>query len=264
MYPAFDLNAYHFSKRMHFKNVSLGDKFKVLVHTPYELIVEKSENQYIFLYNFGSIVFANWNPTEKEEILQKLSTLFSLNISAYKYDDYIIEIQPDSGTNHRLDFNKVVLQKFDFEAVRIVALLIGQSVALDYYQSITVDLLAETKDISEELRTKGKSTRNIKSLVKYMGACMSTKQNLTDDLYIYDEPDETWDNQNVSKLFEEARRHLEIQSRFKGIYYDLDLIQQSSEMVADLIHIRKQNVLELTIVALIAFEVIWLLVDKTL
>ncbi|MCB0347549.1 MAG: RMD1 family protein, partial [Bdellovibrionales bacterium] len=199
-----------------------------------------------------------------EEMIQTLSKIFSLNTSIYKYDDYKIEVQPDAGATHRLDFNKVVLQKFDFEAVRIIALSIGQSVALDYYQSITVDLLAETKDISEELRTKGRSTRNIKNLVRYMGACMSTKQSLTDDLYIYDEPDESWDNQNVSKLFEEAKRHLEIQSRFKGIYYDLDLIQQSSEMVADLIHIRKQNVLELTIVGLIAFEVAWLIIDKFL
>jgi uncharacterized Rmd1/YagE family protein len=262
MQSSFELNAYHFSKRIHLKNVSLGDQLKIRLHTPYELILEKGNDQFILLYNFGSIVFVNLQKAEKDELLKTLSSVFALNLNAFKYDDYTIEINTDSPVAHRLDFNKLVTQKFDFEAIRVMALLVGQSVALDYYQSVTVDLLADTKDISEELRIHGKSSRNIKSLVKYMGACMSTKQSLTDDLYIYDEPDETWDNQNLSKLFEEARRHLEIQSRFKSIYYDLDLIQQSSEMVADLIQIRKQNVLELTIIGLIAFEVVWALADK--
>ncbi|MCB0347942.1 MAG: hypothetical protein KDD37_03865, partial [Bdellovibrionales bacterium] len=79
MQSAFDLNAYHFSKRMHFKNVSLGNQFKVLLHTPYELVVEKADKQYIFLYNFGSVVFANWEAKEKEEMIQTLSNIFSLN-----------------------------------------------------------------------------------------------------------------------------------------------------------------------------------------
>lgn len=264
MQTSFELNAYHFSKRIHLKNVSLGDRYKVRLHTPYELILEKAEHQVVLIYNFGAVVFVNWKKEEKDEFLQNLSGLFSLNINVFKYDDYLIEIDTEANTPYRLDFSKLILQKFDFEAIRIMALLTGQSVALDYYQSTTTDLLNETKVISEELKTKGESTRNIKSLVKYMGACMSTKQSITDDLYIYDEPDETWDNQNLSKLFEEARRHLEIQSRFKSIFYDLDLIQQSSEMVADLIQIRKQHVLELTIIGLIAFEVIWALGEKLL
>lgn len=247
MQSSLELTAYHFSKRMHLKNVSLGDSLKIRLHTPYELILEKGKDQFVLLYNFGSIVFVNWPQAEKDELIKTLAMVFALNTKSFKYDDYTIEINSDSPASHRLDFNKLVIQKFDFEAIRVMALLVGQSVALDYYQSITVDLLAETKDISEELKARGKSSRNIKSLVKYMGACMATKQSLTEDLYIYDEPDETWDNQNLSKLFEEARRHLEIQSRFKSIYYDLDLIQQSSEMVADLIQIRKQNVLELTL-----------------
>lgn len=257
-----DLKAYHFSKRLTLKSINVTDMFKVVNHSPFEMALEVGFQKYIFIYNFGSIVCFNLATEELDKYLTILCSRLDMNRNQYRYDDFQVEIQDELDQFYKIDFSKIILKQFRFDSLRILALLVGESVALDFHVSVTTDLLNQTKIITEELRTLGKTKKSHKELVKYIGTSLATKQTITDDLYIFDEPDETWEDPNLGKFFEDLRRYLELQSRFKSIQYDLDLIQESAEVIADLITIRKQTALEVTIIALIAFEVLWSLLDK--
>lgn len=257
-----DLKSYHFSKRLVIKAINVADVFKVKLHSPFEMVLEIAPDKFIFLFNFGSIVCYNLDTEELDKYLKILCERLELQRNSYKYDDLNIEIQEGIEATHKIDFSKITLKSFSFEQLRILALLIGESVALDHHQSATTELLDQAKVITEELRLRGRVGKSHKELLQFIGACLSTKQNIVDDLYIFDEPDETWDDVNISRLFEDLRRQLELQSRFKSIDYDLDLIQDTAEVLADLTMSRKQNALEITIIALIAFEVLWTLFGK--
>jgi uncharacterized Rmd1/YagE family protein len=220
------------------------------------MVLEIGPQKYIFVFNFGSIICVNLNTDELDKYVSILCNRLGLDRNGYKFDDISVEESSSIESFHKIEFSKIILKNANYEAVRIIALLLGESVALDYHQSVTTDLLNKTKVITDELRDKGRSSRSHKDLVKYVGTCLSTKQTLIDDLYIFDEPDETWDDQKLSKLWEDLRRYLELQSRFKSIEYDLDLIQDSTEVIADIVNARNQNRLEVTIILLIAFEIL--------
>jgi uncharacterized Rmd1/YagE family protein len=251
-----ELKAYHFSKRLFIKSVNVSDLFSVKFHSPLELVLEIGPQKYIFVFNFGSIICFNLNTDELDRYVSILCNRLGLDRNNYKFDDITIEEVSQLETSHKIEFSKVLVKDLSYDAVRIIALLEGESVALDYHQSTTTDLLNKTKVITDELRDRGRSTRSHKDLVKYVGTCLSTKHSIIDDLYIFDEPDETWDDQKLSRLWEDLRRYLELQSRFKSIEYDLDLIQDSTEVIADIVNARNQNRLEIIIVLLIAFEIV--------
>jgi uncharacterized Rmd1/YagE family protein len=251
-----EMKAYHFSKRLHLKSVNLSDLFSMSVHSPSEIVLQIEKDKFIFIFNFGSIVCFNLNTEELDRYVGVLSNRMGLDRNAYRFDDLLLEENTHLENSHKIEFSKVILKELNYESIRVAALLLGESVALDYHQSVTTELLVQTKKLTDELRDKGRSSKSHKELVKYIGSSLSTKQTLIDDLYIFDEPDETWDDLRLSKLWEELRRHLELQSRFRSIEYDLDVIQESTAVIADLVNSKYSNRLELTIVLLITFEIV--------
>ena len=109
---------------------------------------------------------------------------------------------------------------------------------------------------------KGKIFMGGIKLKKYIGRTLNLKNRISANLYIFDSPEETWEDENLSKLDIGLKKTFDLQARFRTIREGLEIVKENLELFKDLLQYRNSIVLEWIIITLILVEVINLLLEK--
>ncbi|HTG66497.1 MAG TPA: RMD1 family protein, partial [Flavobacterium sp.] len=162
-------------------------------------------NRYLYIFDYGVIVFANYDQKSKKDFITFIksyaTTLVRMNLS----EEYFIQINDD--------LNKIIVEnasvsvpKINNSLMKIIMLNIGQSVALEYYEKLTDGLINSSKEYILQLETNGRLNISKTNLLKYIGKVLNVKNSIIDNLYILDDPNLVWDNEELNLL----NRHLKI------------------------------------------------------
>ena len=99
-------------------------------------------------------------------------------------------------------------------------------------------------------------------MLKFIGLFLEVQQDVIQNIYIVDEPDETWDDRELYNLFRELKGMLEIDARYRALEHKLRIITDTIDIIVDLAKTRKGVLLEMVIIILIAFEIVMSLYDR--
>lgn len=251
------LRATHVAERL--KLAELKDRVlhPVRHFANYELVVEFAEQSYAFIYNYGSVVFFNVPEVLQEKYLAIIRETKEGAKIGDTTDVFIVETRPgiDPSTNH-VYFDRIATGQITYTKIRIISMLVAESTALDYYDILIESLLEKATVYTKRLEREGKFVDSKEDLLKFIGMCLSAKQEIISNLYIVDSPDETWDSPELDKVFHELKSMLEIDVRYRAVEYKSKIIQESIEVITDLVKTKRDVFLEMVIIILIAFEVV--------
>ncbi|MEK7692024.1 MAG: RMD1 family protein [Bdellovibrionota bacterium] len=253
---SYRIRACHISERLRLKDVRDRLERPPREFSNYELVIEFSPVSFVFVYNYGSLVFFNVPEDVQESILAKLSTFRSATDFARTTDSFSVEVTPDAGTGSKVFFDRIITHTLTYEKIKIGCMLLGESTALEYYEILIENLLEKANTYSKKLETEGRLLQSGEEFIKFIGMCLSTKQEIISNLYIVDSPDETWENVELDRIFQDLKTLMEIDIRYRALDYKIRIIQDSLELMVDLSKSRRDATLELTIILLIAFEIV--------
>lgn len=224
-----------------------------------ELFYSIEEHKCIYVFKYGVVCFLNYDEIKIAEFIQFISP-FCRNIITNKlYEEIIIE----TGVKEfKFGYNKVDILSAEVEVLRLIMLNVSQSVALDYYSQQTNALLEETNYHTQILEKKGRLDISGKNLKKYIGRTLNLKNKIAENLYIFDSPDATWENEILNKVDMSLKNTFDLQVRFRNIQEGLEIVKENLELFKDIMQHRKSTVLEWIIIILILVEVINLFVEK--
>ena len=220
----------------------------------YELIVRYSEDSYLFVYNYGAVVFFNVPEDLQERELSAIQEYRLPSDQGRPTDVFALEVH--HGTPMKVYFDRVVVPMLSKEVVTIVCMLLAESTALEYYEVLIQNLLEQTNTFSNRLQRQGRMLESSEDLIKFIGLCLSTKSEIISNLYIVDSPDETWENHDLDKMHRELKQMMEIDTRYRALDYKIKIIQDSVEVIVDLAKSKRETMLEIIIILLITFEVV--------
>jgi uncharacterized Rmd1/YagE family protein len=213
------------------------------------------KNRYLYIFDYGVIVFANYDAIAKSEFLnfakQYATTLVDLNLS----EEYRIETE-ENLAKIAVKNDYVTVPKIDSSLLRIVMLNIAQSVALEYYEVLTDDLITSSKHYILELEKRGRLSISKTNLLKYIGKVLNVKNSIVDNLYILDDPNLVWDNEELNLLNRNLKTNFDIHPRFKDLDYRLQIVEDNLTLFTDVLNVRESTRLEWIIIILIAFEIL--------
>ncbi len=258
--PAFRIKAIHIAEKLKLKD--LREKFTqpATEFSNYEMIVRYSSDSCLFVYNYGSVVFFNVPEELQEKELCSIQEYLVPSEQVRATDVFLLEVQdpslPLAQSGNKVYFDRVVVARFSPEIVKIVCMLLAESTALEYYENLIENLLVKTNAYSKTLRRQGRMLESTKELIKFIGLCMDTKQEIISNLYIVDSPDETWESVELDKMHQELKMMMEIDTRYRGLEYKIKIIQESVDVIVDLSKSKRDTLLELIIILLITFEII--------
>ena len=226
---------------------------KVIDSSPQEMQVQYGEHSYLFIYRFGSVVFFNMTNAEIERETEKLKAALGGGVTNPTTETYQVNV---GEFPLKVEFEYVELKKLTLENLRLIAVTLGQSAALEYFEIIADRMLYETSAFTEELAKGGSVPFRTKRLLKIIGSTASARQNIISNVAILDPPDDTWKSKELEKFFKELQQNFDIEVRFRTLDRKLSLIQDNIELLADIMETRKTNLLEGIIVLLILLELL--------
>lgn len=226
---------------------------KLLSASPRQLALRYGEDGYLFVFRFGSVVSVNIPEQIAREEIDKLRTKIEGVLPLTATETYLIHGGADAN---RVDFEYVELKKATIEHLRLIAHSVGQSAALETFETRAEKMLSDTYSLLNNLATRGRLPIRSANLLKTIGTITATRQNIISNLAVLDAPDETWESKELERLHRDLQQNFDIDTRFRSLDRKLTLLQDNIEILSDLATSRKTNLLETLIVLLIVLELI--------
>ncbi len=224
-----------------------------------ELLYQTGNQQYIYIFKYGVVCFLNYDAIKISAFLQLISS-FCKNLFAEQLnEEFIIETE---AKEYKIGYNKIEIVSADIDVLRLIMLNVSQSVALDYYSEQTDKLLEESNYHTRSLERRGRLEISGIRLKKYIGKTLLLKNRISENLYIFDSPPETWEDENLNKIDLGLKRTFDLQERFRDVSEGLQIVKDNLELFKDLLQYRNSTLLEWIIIILILVEVLNLFIDK--
>lgn len=166
------------------------------------------------------------------------------------------------GKETLFGYNKIEITTSNPESFRLIMLNVSQSAALDYYYDVTRKLVLETNLQTQHLEKYGRLNISGRNLKKFIGRTLNLKSNISENLYIFDSPPETWEDEALNKIDIGLKKTFDLQLRFRNIQENLQIIKDNYELFKDIMQYRSSYILEIIVISLILMEVINVLIER--
>ena len=239
-----------------FKNEFTGS---LINSTSFELFYEY-EKGYVFVLNYGVVVFANVDDVQRSAFIALLTPYCTNYLENRLQEDFVIEKkeipQPE------FSYNSLSVSQINPDVIRIVMLQVAQSLALDFYQDVAQHLFDNMIKLTNQLEEHGKLKISKRNLLKFIGKTLNTKDRIIDNLYIYDTPSVVWEDEFLGKVNGGLTQTFDISIRFKELEYMLKSVETNITVFVELANAEESKRLEWIIIILIFIEILHLFISQ--
>ena len=253
---SFTVVAFHVGKNISIRETRKLFDYDLIKREASFLLYEVSVNSYVYIKDYGSIVFYNCSNSLKHQFLTSILENENYSVEYFNREEF----QVYKSENLEVDFNDVYLNNFDIDFLHIIMLNLAQSVALEAYVEKTSSLYESTLVYTKQLEFKGRINLSKIRMRKFIGKTLNIKNTITEELFVFDTSNLAWSNENLSLLDTKLKEELDIEKRFKGLHLSLDTIKENLDLFNELSQHKYSSMLEWIIIILILFEVVQIFV----
>jgi uncharacterized Rmd1/YagE family protein len=215
--------------------------------------------KFVYIFKYGVVSFLGYNEVEIMAFIQAITPYCKNPFDQHISDEFDIDV---NAHRNKFGYNKIEIERADTESLRLIMLHVSQSVALDHFSQQTNLLLEETTRHTQRLEKKGRLNLSGPSLKKYIGRTLNLKNRIEANLYIFDSPEETWEDENLNRLDIGLKKTFDLQARFRTIREGLEIVKENLDLFKDLLQYRNSIVLEWIVIILILVEVLNVFFEK--
>ena len=220
--------------------------------TKTQVVAECAGPSWIIAYDFGAVVFAGVDDAVQSAVMKALLDRVGPEPHPPLQEIAIIEVSEKEKPG--VQFDRIIVPKLERRAVELVALVVAQSAAMEYYEEDVDLVLARLQDTSANLAQTGKLTVKTRELLRFVGSGMSTHNQVVYTLSLLDTPQLAWEDETLDRLYLGLRQQYEIGDRFRALDLKLRMIQDNFDLFVDLTQERRNYRLELAVAFLVALE----------
>ncbi|MDE1205967.1 RMD1 family protein [Tenacibaculum larymnensis] len=251
--------AYHLEKRIALSAIrSQFESYELIKREHSFLLYKITDNSYIYVKDYGSVVFMNCTDNLISQIVSFLINKENSNVNNLPSEKYNITF----SDTIEVDFGTIQIKNLNDDVAHIIMLNLAQSVALMNYVNKTSDLHDKTLVYSKQLEKTGSFKLSKIQMRKFIGKTLNLKNNIAENLFVFDSPDVAWNNKDLSDLDYKLKDELDILKRHQGIENSLNVIKENLDLFNDILQHKYSSMLEWIIILLILFEVVQVIVEK--
>jgi len=219
------------------------------------LVIKISDTNRVMITSFGAVVFFPYD--------EGLAKLVAARIAETLEDSYVVKEVEDRLTVEtgreeiRFSHNEVWLPgQVTPVQMRVTAMLLAQSVALDYLEHEADGALRTFEPCLVDLRDSGRIRMRGRAILKSIGFAMQTRFTVLKNLALFDKPAETWESEQLEDLYQGLQDFFDIAERQEVLGTKLDFISENTRMLFEVLSSRKSHYLEWIVIILIALEIV--------
>ncbi len=254
------ITAYHIAEQIPLKSLKEHYVAALLQENPSELFYRVDDVSYCSVFDFGVVVFAGMPDVDVSKNLLFLQT-FCINPLADKLqDDFEIILSPEDPLT--FNFDNLVAPRMGPDVIKIAMFNLAQSVAMDFFTQRAQTLLGEVRQFTNQMEAEGAIRISRKNMLRFIGRMLNSKNKIVENLYIFDAPELTWEDEYLDRIHRGLLRTFELPTRFKETEYTFKIIEDNLAVFRELYLHRESSKLEWIIIALICIEVVDLFISK--
>ena len=220
--------------------------------SPHALVFDAGAGT-VFLFPFGAAVFRNV-PAEREAAeLARLRAVFpQLTPEVVREEFTVLE----TGAGQSFADGQLRIDRLTPERARIVALTVGQSAAMEYYERIVDRLFLRNMELVGHLERRGRMPMRVRHLHRFIGEALVARGEVLAVVHLLDKPEEVWNDPVMDRLYAELRSQFDLGDRYDAMESKLRSVQEAFETLLDVARERRMFFLEATVVVLILVEIL--------
>jgi len=217
---------------------------------------DRSEDQRVYLYFFGGVIFLNCDDDIIRELglgMEKITDAFK-GFPNLKYQDaYSLRIE--EGRTSAITNDCAVVPHYDKAFLDIIAFVLAKSVALERIEEQVDLVLDEMEGLIAQL-DKGKLNIPDKKLAKFAAGILNFKYRSIAYIMILDKPEITWENPEADRFYMTMANMFELNQRYQEIKHKSETLMDITQVFSDLSHAKRASRLEWIIIILIFIEIV--------
>lgn len=215
----------------------------------------------LYLFRYGIVSCHGYDRESFERVLAGIKPFCQGWQSSDLSDELEIELGPE-GTPSRVANNKVQLARSNGEGLRLALLHLSQSVALDHFAGLSEQMMVETGTHTDFLEQHGRLDLGGKKLKKYIAKVLNINNRISGNLYIFDSPDEVWEDEELYRLDRDLKQLFDLKDRYRTIKEQGHIIKENLGLFKDIMDHRESSRLEWIIILLILVEILDLFIMR--
>jgi uncharacterized Rmd1/YagE family protein len=238
------------------ENLSLRDlapAFPEARLSPRELRFRVPEGE-VFIYPFGAMVFHDVPIERREAELKRLRIARPGLTTKVVRESFSAREERDAKVG--LEDGTLIIDELSPPRAAVVALIVGQSAAMEYYEQIVEELFRSTAVLVEPLERRGTVSVRTRRLHRFIGQAIATRSEVVSVLYLLDKPDATWDDAAMDLIYDDLRAEFDLVDRYSALESKLTGVQDALELILDVARDRRLLLLEATMAVLVLIELV--------
>jgi required for meiotic nuclear division protein 1 len=254
------LNAFYIAEQINLKALRQTFSGALLLENSSELFYRIDDSAWCYVFDYGVVAFANMSDVDQSRQLAYLQTFLSNPLPEPLQEHLDLLHTPDQALD--FGFDQLRTPRLDDDIIRVALLNTAQSAALDYYNQRAEVLLAEIRQLTQQMEEKGAINTSRKNMVRYIGRALNQKNRIVENLYIFDSPELTWEDENLDRVHRGLERMFELKSRFREVEYTYKVVEDNLAVLREFYLHAESSRMEWIIIILILIEVFDLLISK--
>jgi uncharacterized Rmd1/YagE family protein len=223
--------------------------------TAHELYLQIEPGGGMYVYPFGAMVTCDVPPEGRDAALARLRAAYPKLTTQIVREDYSVIEEP--GAPIGISDGALKIDCMTSARAGVVALIVAQSAAMEYYERIVEQLFARTSSLVEALERRGSVPFRTRPMNRFIGEAILARNEVLSVLHLLDKPDATWEDAAMDRIYDDLRAEFDLIDRYAAMESKLRSIQEALELVLDVARDRRLVFLEIAVVVLIMAELVF-------
>jgi uncharacterized Rmd1/YagE family protein len=215
-------------------------------------------NGTVALFRYGVAVFVGLSPLEEAEILRELEPRIVDPVERREEETARIEIAPEKD-EQILPGGGVVVKALTTEHTLLIADAVATSTILAHDETNVDKVFDVMEPLARQLAENGRTPGGRRAILKHIGNALLVQQRVSGLVAVLEKPDVLWERPDLERLFTRLEDEYELKERADVLTRKLTVISDTAKALADIIDTERSLRLEIVIVVLIFFEILFTL-----
>ncbi len=213
------------------------------------------------VFRYGVVVLIGLTRSEERGVLDGLAERISEPTPPQEDEIIRVSVAPDGGDQVAPD-GIISLKSITPEHLLVVADVLAKSAALDLDERQVAAVFDVIEPWAQRLAEAGRPPGGRRSMIRLIGRALLVKARVAGRVAALEKPDVLWDRPDLDRLYARLEDEYEIRERAETLNAKLGVLGETATAMTDLIDTERALRLELIIIALIAFEIGFTLIDR--
>lgn len=210
----------------------------------------------VALFRYGVAVFVGLSPHEEAELLRELEPRIVAPVERREEETARIEVTPEKD-EQILPGGGVAVKTLTTEHILLIADAVATSTILAHDEKNVDKVFDVIEPLARHLAEEGRTPGGRRALLKHIGNALLVQQRVSGLVAVLEKPDVLWERPDLERLFTRLEDEYELKERADVLTRKLTVISDTAKALADIIDTERSLRLEVIIVILIAFEILF-------